>query len=104
MSRWDHSPGPWFYRGPTKAVPSAWIYSHDSRTVCELNDNRHEYEANARLIAAAPEMYEVLRNLVMDQGPCSLDHEGYCQPHGVSKPCGVATGLDVLYKVQGRKS
>ena len=61
MSVYDHTPGPWNYHRPTMAQPSAWIYGQDERPVCELNDNRNEYEANARLIAAAPEMYELLK-------------------------------------------
>jgi hypothetical protein len=61
--REQFTPGSWEYHRPTLARPSAWIYGQDERPVCELNDNRNEYEANARLIAAAPDMYGALQVL-----------------------------------------
>lgn len=38
-----------------------------------------------------------LRDLLdLHDGPCSYDHEGYCQAHGVSKPCVVAEAVKAL--------
>ena len=28
--------------------------------------------------------------------PCRLDHEGYCQAHGLTRPCTVATAKELL--------
>lgn len=45
---------------------------------CEASlDRAHKKVARLR---------SALRALV-DDVPCRLDHEGYCQSHGVSKPC-----------------
>ena len=38
-------------------------------------------EANAHLIAAAPDMYEALKDIV-DPNDCNVDHHGHCQEHG----------------------
>jgi hypothetical protein len=75
------TPGPWFYR-PEKNDDWGWVRGGDSghlvacaragRTLHEndLADFRTRkadpYEANARLIAAAPEMAEVLEELASD--------------------------------------
>jgi hypothetical protein len=32
----------------------------------------------------------------VDDEPCRLDHEGYCQTHGVSRPCRVVTARTLL--------
>ena len=75
-----HTPGPW----KTEAL------SYGGSAANIRNANRHlivgprgfhekNLEANARLIAAAPEMLEALRNLVMDWerviGPIPENHE-----------------------------
>ena len=42
-------------------------------------------EANARFIAAAPDLLEALGHYI-DDGECSFDHHGCCQTHG-GDPC-----------------
>jgi hypothetical protein len=70
-----HTPGPWYVRG----APAA--YQHEKprditsghsliATACMLNNFRGETLANARLIAAAPDMLEALRTIV-EYGPQS---------------------------------
>lgn len=65
-----HTPGPWhYYRahgcgfvGPSLHVPGSILYSE--MAVCRLLADEREGvnpEANARLIAAAPEMLEALK-------------------------------------------
>ena len=54
-----HTPGPWIADGTT-VMTSDGIYLHVATTHF-LTDRP---EANARLIAAAPEMYEALKALV----------------------------------------
>lgn len=41
------------------------------------------------------EMAEALRRLVDDE-PCTLDHDGDCQTHNAGQPCAVAVARDVL--------
>ena len=71
-----HTPGPWYAHG-TRV--STWetqdeIDFHGDEVIAETGFN-----ANARLIAAAPDLYEALRNLVADWERCigeiPHDHE-----------------------------
>lgn len=56
MSKTKHTPGPWEYN-----VGMASIYSvQEKKKICVLT---HENEANAHLIAAAPELLEALEAL-----------------------------------------
>lgn len=52
----EHTAGPWAYQRPTKGSPYAYVVDAEERPICELNDNRTNYEANARLIACTPEL------------------------------------------------
>lgn len=68
------TPGPWFYR-PQPYDDWGWVRDGNGRMVAqarapeagELEDYRASdtdpYEANARLIAAAPDLYEALKSL-----------------------------------------
>jgi len=57
----NHTPGPWYYTGSS---PEGSVYSKDHELIVPwsplLSDRKM---ANARLIAAAPEMLEVLKYL-----------------------------------------
>jgi hypothetical protein len=54
-----HTPGPWRYRSGKKAFD---IY-HKAYTVARAFGDKPDHEANARLIAAAPEMHDLLVKL-----------------------------------------
>jgi len=72
MSETKHTPGPWIGAGPsfgdplpryTTEIVTEWEDEDDQRPViCTLPFRHydHENEANARLIAAAPELLEAL--------------------------------------------
>ena len=67
--------------------------------VCRISNNGHylcgdDDRANARLIAAAPAMYEALRNL-------TVVNECWCGPVG-SRTCYRCEALVVLAEVEGR--
>ena len=66
-----HTPGPWRYEAGTKTIRAArenyWLCSMDSF------DGAVDHEANARLIAAAPELLAALMVLV--------DHAREAYPH-----------------------
>lgn len=71
----QHTKGPWRYEAGTRtirAVPSNhWIASMDSW------DGAVNNEANARLIAAAPELLEALENLVDRSLIKDIDNDHY---------------------------
>lgn len=61
MSKTKHTPGPWKYESETKtiraAVPNYWLASMNSF------DGAVDNEANARLIAAAPELLVLMHEV-----------------------------------------
>ena len=73
-----HTPGPWqVYKGPMnmdgglnpffRGIVALLKHSGEDDDVCVIldrNEEAHDYEANARLIAAAPELIEALQDLV----------------------------------------
>lgn len=76
------TPGPWFYRRSNE-----WSHTVVTKhgvlpdgtdncwTVAEVNKQREpEHEANARLIAASPELYQALRDCVAALGGINSDN------------------------------
>lgn len=61
MENTKHTPGPWKYSDLTKMVFSLDKSGMDDKGICNVNENN--FEANAKLIAAAPEMLEALIEL-----------------------------------------
>ena len=59
-----HTPGPW-YAG-TKSVTASETENRLGLDVRIFGGNRDDNKANARLIAAAPEMYETLKALIYE--------------------------------------
>jgi hypothetical protein len=80
-----HTPGPWRYRKGDEwshsvvtdhgTLPDG---SENAWTVATLNKNRDEHEANAKLIAAAPELLEALilleKEMVLSGNAQSVDY------------------------------
>jgi len=62
-----HSPAPWKIAELTEQHPSPRIFS-GSRLVAHVSNSDYPNEANANLIAAAPDMLEALQNLENDDG------------------------------------
>jgi hypothetical protein len=64
MMKAQHTPGPWKYEVATRTIRSEpanyWLASMNSW------DGAVNHEANARLIAAAPEMLEALKAVVRE--------------------------------------
>lgn len=62
MSETKHTPGPWKYEEATKTIRSGrenyWLCTMDSW------DGAVNHEANAKLIAAAPELLEAAKDLI----------------------------------------
>lgn len=57
------TPGPWEFAG-NDSLPILHVYAPDNRNVFHGNRPLEEQEANARLCAAAPELYEALQAAV----------------------------------------
>lgn len=59
---------PWKYRFLSKGLYKYVVFSISGTTVCRIlrddNDNWEEEHANARLIAAAPELLEACQSLI----------------------------------------
>lgn len=62
MSEPKFTPGPWY-------VDGTFVTNDEDLDICSMGDVA--WEANAHLIAAAPELYEALRDLI-----------AYCDPTG----------------------
>jgi hypothetical protein len=56
----EHSPGPWHYQQKSD-VYTHIVRADKHRFICQLS-HHPEAEANARLIAAAPELLEALKS------------------------------------------
>jgi hypothetical protein len=56
-----HTPGPWTSREAFASVPTMHVLRPSGSHLCSLTGK--DREANARLIAAAPELYEALREI-----------------------------------------
>lgn len=55
-----HTPGPWVFEGENSAMPVLCLYCADNKSPFHGSRNEEELKANARLIAAAPELLEAL--------------------------------------------
>lgn len=76
-----HTPGPWFFSGKHEGCEVRYVGTYpDDRFCGELatlfGKDGEEQEANARLIAAAPELLDVLTRMV-DQisDPLNAEHQ-----------------------------
>ena len=83
----QHTPGPWIGAGPsfgdtfpryTTSIMTDWEHEDEGHIdICELPFHHHddENEANARLIAAAPDLLEALKEMLDN-------HEDACTGYG----------------------
>jgi hypothetical protein len=72
-------------------------------------DSHPSIDANARLIAAAPDLLSCLIEMVeVHDEPCHLDHHGCCQSHFLDDVndggCRVANARAAIAKATGEKS
>lgn len=82
----SHTPGPWrFHR--TAGVPRIHVNAPDTFSIARVSTSHFGVEAataNARLIAAAPDLLSSLRSLVdrlrrVERWPVASDHMAYLQ-------------------------
>jgi hypothetical protein len=61
----QHTPGPWWYQEKSDAYTHI-VRTGENRFLCQLaQDTSGEAEANARLIAAAPDLLAALQEMVV---------------------------------------
>lgn len=117
------TPGPWQYR-PDKYDDWGVVKAPERFVICQARDrnamdddclNQHRragsdpWEANARLIAAAPELYEALDHLVKVIHSAALNRGFYLEellhdsPHFMGKQ-GYKFAMDALAKARGEVS
>lgn len=87
-----HTPGPWRYTGEWGEIKGA----NDYHTICKVGysgslGSHAAYEANARLIAAAPETLEALKALL-----------GRCRIMGCGEGIEALEAARVIAKAEGR--
>lgn len=71
MSEIKHTPGPWvFDEDECSAIPALHLYCADSKNPFHGSRSEEELKANARLIAAAPALLEVLREITALMEAC----------------------------------
>ena len=97
----EHSaftPGPWIvYKGPMtmsaglnpffRGIVALLRNSGDGEEVAVIldrNEEAHDYEANARLIAAAPELLEALQAYVANDGDQFLEADDPLYPKAIA--------------------
>jgi len=73
----QHTPGPWFVTPDGHAVYEKDVFGYRADTICGLPSRSDSRAANARLIAAAPDLLAALESLVA---------KNYGQPQGVTVP------------------
>jgi hypothetical protein len=56
-----HTPGPWKIQSATRNYDNFKIEAEGWGIITNIEDNSNESEGNARLIAAAPELLEMLK-------------------------------------------
>ena len=100
-----HSKGPWRIDNWDEVDQGGREYVDilDAQGVCICT----VVDRDAAIVAAAPEMLEALKYEVEYAGECELDHNGFCQAHGLGrdengKPdCHVAWYRLIIAKVEG---
>lgn len=103
-----HTPGPWVYQGGDDAScevnigeSTASIPRHDKNTG-EYVFSRQKMEANARLIAAAPEMLDALINIMKTAFICATVSP--CEKGETGKHCeDVQKIIDAIESATGLK-
>lgn len=58
-----HTPGPWQHGEPTFAVPDRFVRTADGQVIAYCDGPLDVAKANAKVIAALPELLEALRTI-----------------------------------------
>jgi hypothetical protein len=102
MKTHTHTHGPWYPVTLGASPDHSWAIDsklHEVARLPEWPDNQAEAEANARLIAAAPEILAALESILVGLSPASVD----MQRDNLPELCKVCRGIaeNALAKVGG---
>ena len=102
MNETKHTPGKWkVMQNPGDSADKRIYVGTVKKPIADICDlYGDESQANARLIAYSPELFQALEALVDDE-ECRFDHHGYCQTHNLSNPCDMQRAREVIAKVKG---
>lgn len=108
-----HTPGPWEIGSINKRDKNLWwsaVFTpkstgkfHAPRACDALGVDREEYEGNARLIAAAPDLLEALRGLIdqLEAAGIHIPGEDSGQWHG-AEGLSFSRAIEAIAKAEGR--
>lgn len=68
----QHTPGPWIAEG-SEMNATVWVRGPDGKRVCSVKRCETDFD-NARLIAAAPDLYEALKAALPYLGSAANEH------------------------------
>ena len=88
-----HTPGPWTLRNHPKGGYNIGDNNGDT-SFARISDHWNNYEADARLIAAAPDLLEAVKRLIKDLEPAYMPG---------SIPGSIEAGCAAIAKVEGGK-
>jgi len=98
-----HTPGPWEISGCTIIPGTLYVYSKKGEYLAKvLHENDKKCQANARLIAAAPKMYELLdklRNVIND----TCEHGNHSSGLMTVWNTMANDGMDLLDEIDGEE-
>jgi hypothetical protein len=89
MNELKHTPGPWVTDDKQSGDVFRYVMPEDGSVlpICRLDVDRFETEANARLIAAAPELLEALKEIVRND-PWGSSSAGMIARAAITKATG----------------
>ena len=106
-----HTPGPWYADAYVVATVPAWKGPDDGTVVCQTchpwtTASVTEREANARLIAAAPDMLAALEEIMLDGVMLSYGTEGcwFCRSCRDENHASDCEGVRLLANAKGGES
>jgi len=95
-----YTPGPWKQYFPEGQQTADWVIDHDGRLVASVHPSGRHWNANARLIAAAPALLEACKafvNLVDEDA----DMEHTLNPHD-EETCSLCLARAAIANAEGR--
>ena len=90
-------------RGTTCSVKAYGLTMQEAEdeAVASIERLRARLGALAQLHGAGPNLLNALKQFVDDED-CRFDHNGYCQEHGVTKPCRNTLAILAIAQAEGR--